>query len=283
VPTPVEALDALARDNDATISVWMGDVDGRPWLSREADRVHPAASTMKLALVTALLRAVDAGRIELGEELPVRAVLPSMVTGQTYETTPDYDNDELPWERLGRSASLGWLAERAIVRSSNLATNLLLDRVGIDAVNAVYTAAGATTARVERGIQDEPAMTAGLTNTVTAADLASVVGALARRELAGSESCERIEAILARCEHADAAAAGLPAGTYFAHKTGWFDGVCHDVGLVRPAGEPEFVLAILTGAPLDDARAHRLVADSATICWDHRHDLAAAGASTESA
>jgi beta-lactamase class A len=283
VPNPVAALDALARDSDATISVWMGGLDGQPWLSRAAEHVHPAASTMKLPLVTALLRAVDSAQLALDEEIPVRAVLPSRASGQTFETTRDYDNDDLPWERLHRTAPLGWLAERAIVRSSNLATNLLLDRIGVDAVNAVYTDAGATTARVERGIQDEPAMAAGLTNTVTAADLAAVVGAVARREIAEPDSCQRIEAILARCEHADAAAAGLPAGTYFAHKTGWFGGVCHDIGLVRPDGEPAFVLAILTGAPLDDARAHRLVADAAAICWEHRHDLAAVGASTEPA
>jgi beta-lactamase class A len=276
VPTPEAALDDLARDNDATISVWMGGLHGQPWLSRDAGHVHPAASTMKLALVTALLRAVDAARLVLEEEIPVRAVLPSRAPGGTYETTRDYDNDDLPWERLGRTAPLGWLAERAIVRSSNLATNLLLDRLGVDAVNAVYAAAGATSARVERGIQDEAAMAAGLTNSVTAADLAAVVGALARRVIASPQSCRRIEAILARCEDADAAAAGLPAGTYFAHKTGWFDGVCHDVGLVRPDGEPAFVLVVLTGAPLDDTRAHRLVADTAAICWEHRNDLAAA-------
>jgi beta-lactamase class A len=281
VPNPVAALDALAHDNDATVSVWMGSPDGQPWLSRAAEQVHPAASTMKLPLVTALLRAVDSTKIALDEEVPVRAVLPSRAAGQTYETTRDYDNDDLPWERLGRTAPVGWLAERAIVRSSNLATNLLIDRLGVDAVNTVYAAAGAKTARVERGIQDEPAIAAGLTNTVTAADLAAVVAAVARREIASPGSCQRIEAILARCEHADAAAAGLPAGTYFAHKTGWFDGVCHDVGLVRPDGEPAFVLAILTGSPLDDSQAHRLVADSAAICWEHRLNLAAAGASME--
>ena len=274
MPNPVAALDALAQDNDATLSVWMGGPDGQPWLSRAADHVHPAASTMKLPLVTALLRAVDADTLALEEEILVRAVLPSQAPDQTYETTRDYDNDDLPWERLDRTAPLGWLAERAIVRSSNLATNLLIDRIGVDAVNLVYAAAGAKTARVERGIQDEPAMAAGLTNTVTAADLAAVVAAVARRDIATPHSCQRIEAILARCEHADAAAAGLPAGVYFAHKTGWFDGVCHDVGLVRPDGEPAFVLAILTGSPLDDAQAHRLVADAAAICWEHRQESA---------
>jgi beta-lactamase class A len=276
VPTPDVALDALAQAHDATVSVWMGGIDGRPWLRRDADRVHPAASTMKLPLVVALYRAVDDGEVDLAEEIPVRAVLESGAPGQTYETTRDYDNDDQPWERLGRAAPLDWLAERAIVRSSNLATNLLLDRLGVAPVTAVYDAVGAAASRVERGIQDEPAMAAGLTNVATAADLAAVLGGLARRELASEASCARVEAILARCEHADAAAAGLPAGTYFAHKTGWFDGVSHDVGLVRPPDEPPFVLAILTAADLDEAAANRLVADAAAICWAYRRGLAPA-------
>jgi beta-lactamase class A len=278
VPTPDSALDALAQAHDATVSVWMGGIDSRCWLSRDAQRIHPAASTMKLPLVVALYRAVDVGAADLAEEIPVRAVLPSTAAGLTYETTQDYDNDDEPWDRLGGSAPLGWLAERAIVRSSNLATNLLLDRIGVAPVNAVYADVGATAAHVERGIQDEPAMAAGRTNVVTAADVAAVLCALARREVASPASCERVEAILARCEHGDAAAAGLPIGTYFAHKTGWFDGVSHDVGLVRSAGEPPFVLAILTGADLDESAARRLVADAAAICWAHRDRLARATA-----
>ena len=269
-----DALEALAHRREASISVWMGDIDGRRWFGRDVDRVHPAASTMKLPLVVALYRSADAGDVDLDDEVVVRTTLESQAPGRTYEVTQDYDNDDRPWDRVGDTATLGWLAERAIVRSSNLATNLLIDRIGIDPVNAVYADAGATASRVGRGIQDEAAMAAGRTNVVTAADLAAVLGALARREIATPDSCERIEALLARCEHNDAAAAGLPPGTYFAHKTGWFEGVAHDVGLLRPADEPPFVLAVLTGAELTEADADRLVADVAALCWAHRRDAA---------
>ena len=269
------ALEALAGRSDATVSVWFGGVDGRLWFGRDTDRVHPAASTMKLPLVIALHRAADAAALRLSDEVVVRTTFDSQVPGRTYDVTQDYDNDDEPWERVGDRAALGWLAERAIVRSSNLATNLLIDRLGVHPVNAVYSDVGANASRVKRGIQDEPAVAAGRTNRVTAADLAAVLGALARREIAAPDSCERIEDLLARCEHDTAAAAGMPDGTYFAHKTGWFEGVAHDVGIVRPEGEPPFVLAVLTGADLDETAADRLVADIAALCWTHRHDVAA--------
>jgi len=269
------ALEALAGRHDATLSVWLGGVDGRCWFGRDTELVHPAASTMKLPLVIALHRAADAGALRLSDEIVVCTTLDSQMPGRTYDVTQDYDNDDEPWERIGDRVALGWLAERAIVRSSNLATNLLIDRLGIDPVNAVYSDVGATASRVERGIQDVPAVAAGRSNRVTAADLAAVLGALARHEVAAPDTCERIEGLLARCEHDSAAAAGLPDGTHFAHKTGWFEGVAHDVGIVRPAGEPPFVLAVLTGSDLDEAAADRLVADVAALCWAHRHDVAA--------
>ena len=182
----------------------------------------------------------------------------------TYETTRDYDNDEQPWLRLGGTASLRWLGERSVVRSSNLAANLLLDRLGTESVNAVYERAGATGCVVRRPIQDLPASAAGLDNEVTASGLAATLRALA---LDGPAEVERT---IAACEDDEMAAAGLPFGTWFAHKPGWFEGVCHDAGIVRPEDGPPFVLVVLTSSTLDDDAARRLVADTARSCWEAR-------------
>ena len=244
----------------ATISVWCGALDGTPWLVEDEHVVHPAASTFKLALLMAL----HGSGLDLDEEVEVRATLPSAVPGASYETTSDYDNDEQPWLRLGGTASLRWLGERAVVRSSNLATNLLLDRLGMSAVNAVYEQAGAAGCVVRRPIQDLPASEAGLANEVTAAGLAATL-----RHLAEHGPAE-VERTLAACEDDGMAAAGLPPGTWFAHKPGWFEGVCHDAGIVRPDSGAPFVLVVLTASPLDDDAARRLVADTARRCWGAR-------------
>lgn len=259
----VAALDELANAAQARISVWYGDLDGTARIVRDERDLHPAASTFKVAVVAALHEAVGRGELRLDDTLEVRAELPSAVAGRTYVTTQDYDNDNEPWTVLGRRAELGWLAERAIIRSSNLATNLLLDRLGLEAVNAVYDEAGATGCRLGRPIEDAPAGAKGLTNTATAAGMAALL-----RHVAGAPS---VLALLDRCEDDRFAAAGLPAGTRFAHKPGWFDGVAHDIGIVRPeVGEP-FVLVVLTAAPLiTDESAAELVAEVARVCWESR-------------
>ncbi len=251
-------------DTATTVSVWCGALDGTPWIVRKPDLVHPAASTFKLALLIALHRAAMDDGLDLDEEIEVRAVLPSAVPGATYETTRDYDYDELPWLLVGGTASLRWLGERSVVRSSNLATNLLLDRLGIRAVNSVFERVGATGCVVRQPIQDTAASVAGVGNEVTASGLAAVLCDLARH---GPGEVERT---LAACEDDQMAAAGLPAGIHFAHKPGWFEGVCHDAGIVRPGEGDPFVLVVLTGSALDDHAAQGLVADTARLCWESR-------------
>ena len=97
------------------------------------------------------------------------------------------------------------------------------------AVNAVYEQAGAD------GLRGPPAdpgparpARPGSRNEVTAAGLAATL-----RDLAEHGPAE-VERTLAACEDDEMAAAGLPPGTWFAHKPGWFEGVCHDAGIVRP-------------------------------------------------
>jgi len=268
-------LDELARTYDATISAWMGDLAGHAWLARDDTVVHHPASTIKLPLLVALHRAADAGELDLDEEIPVRDTLRSVIQGRTYRTTQDYDQDDAVWDRLGGRATLRWLGERAIIRSSNLATNLLIDRVGVGAVNAVYDDLASPASRLARGIQDTPGGEAGLENTATARDLAAVLCAVASGTAASPAACREIEAALARCEDAAGLPAGLPRGTYVAHKPGWIDNVSHDVGIVRPATETPFVLAVMTGAPLDEAAGFRLVAEVTRACWSHRVEVGA--------
>jgi beta-lactamase class A len=271
-------LQSLAEQHAAVVSVWMGGLDGTAWLTRDVDRQHPAASTMKLPLLVALHRAHARGHLHLDTEVPVVTTTASVVPDATVTVTRDYDNDDQPWHRVGGTASLRWLGERAIVRSSNLATNLLLQHVGLDAVNEVWADAGAPRSRVCRGIQDTAAGSSWPTNVVTAHDLAAVLRALAGHRLLDASRSAEVEGVLAQVEHVDGVPAGLPAGTWCAHKPGWIETVCHDAALVRPGGEPPFVLVVLTQADLDEQTGHRLVADVARVCWCSRAELAKAAA-----
>jgi beta-lactamase class A len=268
--TPESELDRLAARDGTVLSVWAGTPDGTGWLARLPDVVHPAASTLKLPLVVAAHRLAESGRLDLGEPVEVTARFASAADGAPYDLTPDYDNDDEPWQHLGRTVPLRWLMERAIVRSSNLATNLVLERVGTDAVNDVYDRVGAARSRLRRGIQDTRADEVGLANTGTASDLAVVMCGLLGGRLLTAATAAEVERLLAASEWNDAVPAGLPPGTYVAHKSGWTEDCCHDVALVRPVDEPPLVLSIFTTTRLPGDKAHAVVAEAAAVVWRNR-------------
>jgi beta-lactamase class A len=260
-------LDDLA--GDALVSVWLSGLDGGLHLSRYADVQHYAASTMKLPLLVAAHRLHERGVLDLDHEVEVHNSFASAADGSTYSLTQADDQDDATWAGLGGTRTLRALAEHATVRSGNLATNLLLERVGTGAVADVLADAGCSADTVlPRGIGDAVARESDLDNLVTAADLGLVLRGVADRSLAAPETCVAVEAVLARQEHRDGIPRGLPDGTYVANKTGWVDGVSHDVALVRPADRPPYVLVVLTTSDLPEEAASDLIAGVSRAVWE---------------
>ncbi len=241
-----------------TVSIWCAPIDAStPIYARAEHARHYAASTMKITVLAA------AHRHDLDAPVEIVNRFRSAVPG-----APDYalarDNDPVVWARTGATAPLGWLAERMIVRSSNLATNLILGQVGIPAADAVWHEVGARHSRIGRGIEDAAAREAGITNEVTAYDLARLLDAIATRRLPGAD---RMLAVLTATEHRDDLATGLPAGTHLAHKSGWVPGVRHGAGIVYPAHRPPYTLVVCSSTTLPDPAARALLAQVAAASW----------------
>jgi beta-lactamase class A len=245
-----------------TVSVWFGRPGHPPRYERLAHEPHYAASVMKVPVLVALYRG---GRLDT--EVPVVNTFASVVDGDPYGLKPRHDNDPEVWALLGGTAQLGWLARRMIVRSSNLAANLILREIGIDAADAVWRGVGATGSAVRRAFGDIVADDAGITNTVTAGDAARLLATLV-------DEPAILEPLLAQ-ERTEDLAAGLPPGTRVALKNGWVRGVRHAAGLVYPDDAPPFVLAVCTTTPLavndPDDDACRLVRHIAAAAWADRH------------
>jgi beta-lactamase class A len=252
---------------EGSFSIWAGPVEGPAWVTFRDREPHYAASTMKLALVIAAYRSAEAGTLELDDTVAVHNSFASAAGGTPFSLDPGEDSDPEPWARQGQRVALRWLAYRSIVRSSNLATNLLLDAVGTSAVMAALHAVGATDSVVARGIEDADAREAGLQNLVTARDLARTLRALVTGTAAGRDSCDEIVSVLAAQQINDAIPAGLPPGTNVAHKSGWVKGISHDAGIVYPAGAPPYVLVMCTTSNLSEDDALGLIAGASAAAW----------------
>jgi beta-lactamase class A len=247
---------------DGTVSAWVGPIGGAPIWTRDEDTDHSAASTIKVLVLVAYLQAVASGRLNPDELVVVHGDFASAHGRSRFQMDEARDDDRVPWTR--GEAPLRWLAERMITHSSNLATDLVIERVGLSAVTEVGNAVDGV--HVRRPIDDQPAQAAGLTNTVTAAGLATVFALLWQGALLAPAETTTALALLSANSWNDEIPAGLPPRTPVAHKNGWDDGIRHDAGMVLPGGKPPFIVTVLTTG-LTDEVAQPLIADVAAWAW----------------
>lgn len=239
---------------------------------RASEHIHVAASLMKLPLVVAAYRLADRGLLDLDAPVPVHNVHASALGGGPYACTQGYDQDDATWDRQGSAAPLRWLCRQAIVRSGNLATNLVLEHVRRagwgEVARALSECDAAHGTVVSRGIQDEAAAAAGLANLVTAGDMGRLMRAIARGAAASPASCAELVEVLDAQEWRDGIAAGVPAGTRVASKSGWVEGVAHDVAFVRPVSGPSYVLAVCLSAPVSEEEGFARIAEVSRLVWE---------------
>lgn len=252
VPEARARIDAVVsgvrRDGGVvSVSARAGD---RVVYEHEPDAQHYAASIMKLPLLVAAHRLVERGLLDLDRTVEVHDEFASVRVGHRFTNDRAEDSDPQTWAALGHAVRLGDLVERMVTVSGNLATNLVLEQVGVGEVAAVLADAGSSVrTTLPRGIEDYPARDAGSDNLITAADLTRVVVGLVEGRLAGPEASADSERTLRAQTYRGGIPAGLPGDLLVGNKTGWIDGVNHDVALVRSPEREPLALAVLVSVP----------------------------------
>jgi beta-lactamase class A len=257
----------ISRVNGAVVGVVFRDLASGASLDINADTSFHAASTMKVPVMIELFRRVDAGSLRLDQGILLVNQFSSIVDGSPYSLDPGEDSDSAMYKQIGQRVPVRDLIEHMITRSSNLATNALIELAGAATANATAHQLGAEHIRVLRGVEDNKAFRAGLNNTTTARDLAALLDAIERGRAASRASCDAMREILSHQEFNEEIPAGLPPGTKVAHKTGWITGVLHDAAVVYPQGRSPYVLVVLTKGIPDDKVARQLIADISRLVY----------------
>ncbi|GAB4086720.1 serine hydrolase [Myceligenerans cantabricum] len=218
---------------------------GEVLAAREDDVIVYAASTVKLAVLVAAARELDAGTATLTEELTVTRTFTSQVPGAgTFVIEPDDVDEGLPPE--GTSLPLGDVAERMIVVSSNEATNMMIERVGLEASNLAMSDAGCADSAIGRLYSDlAAARKGGPSHLVTAQDLARLMSAVVTGRLASPERTAWMLDLLSRQTDRQLTAS-VPDDVAFGSKSGWVDGIRHDVAYVGEPGPEALIIAVCT-------------------------------------
>lgn len=259
----------VREDKDAVVGLAFYNLANDEFLNLNADESFHAASTMKVPVMIELYRRVDAGSLRLDQPVPLANRFSSIVDGSPYTLDPGADSDSAAYLLIGKRVTVGELVDHMITRSSNLATNALIDLVGAKNADATAHALGAKNIRVLRGVEDDKAFRAGLNNTTTARDLATLMVAIETGRAASRASCDAMREVLLRQEFNGEIPAGLPPGTKVAHKTGFITAVLHDAAIVYPSGRKPYVLVVLTRGLADESVARRLIADISRLVYEH--------------
>ncbi|HVR69878.1 MAG TPA: serine hydrolase [Vicinamibacteria bacterium] len=222
--------------------------------SYNADAWFHAASTMKLAVLLAVYRQVARGEMAVDEPVHVRNKFVSIVDRRPFKLEISRDGDPEVYANLGRTMTVKQLAYHMITTSSNFATNLLVDVVGVDTIQATLRELGVEGVTVLRGVEDQAAHEAGLNNEVTANGLMKLLRLIAEGRAFSPEACADMLEILLNQRFKRGIPAGLPGEARVAHKTGNISTVDHDAGIVYLAGRNPYVVVILTQFPTDAGR-----------------------------
>jgi beta-lactamase class A len=258
----------IAAQPGAEVALWFEDLASGRTLGIGDTLSFHAASTMKVPVMFELFRRADEGTLDLDDRIPLENRFASIVDRSPYSLSAADDSDDALYDRLGAPISYRELNERMIVRSSNLATNVLIERLDPTRVTSLARTLGGEGVLVRRGVEDGVAFRAGLNNVTTARGLGKLLAALERGQVASAWATQAMLGTLLRQEFNAEIPAGLPPGTRVAHKTGWITATTHDAAIVYPPGRSPFVLVILTRAIPERADAQRLMADLARIVWE---------------
>src|SRR5215470_7909132 len=114
-------------------------LDGKEQWFLNADQPFHAASTMKVAVMIELYHQAQQGKVRLDEPLAVRNEFKSLIDGSPFSLDAGDDSETALYQALGTTRTLRELNELMITVSSNLATNLLMDKLGIANIRAGVT------------------------------------------------------------------------------------------------------------------------------------------------
>jgi beta-lactamase class A len=248
-------IEAVAAGFDGALGVAIVDLASGRELLRLADEVFPAASIIKVAVLAELFRQDQAGAgarlddayvVDAKDLVPDSAMLDGMTPGVTRLTNRD-------------------LASFMIAVSDNAATNVLIDRVGLERVNALLEGLGLRQTRLRRKMLDVAAARAGRENTATPRELARFFAQLQRAEFLDRPHLQGVLKTLSATPRKSFL--GLPDGVRSATKWGALEGVRGEAGIVFATGRP-FVIVVLTALAGDEARAEAAIAEIGRAAHD---------------
>jgi beta-lactamase class A len=229
------------------------EIDSGEYSELGADRVLPAASTIKLPILIALFQDIDTGKVQLAEKLTITPQ--SIAKG----------SGDLQKQKPGTQVSMLVAATKMMTISDNTATNLLIDRLGGKAVlNHRFRTWGLKVTTINQPLPDLEG-----TNTTTAKELARSIQAIQRGNIVSAPARAQMLNMMSHTARNTMLPKGLGAGAKIAHKTGDIGSLVADVGSIELPSGKKYLAAVLVKRPHNDPAAPELIRQMSKIAYDY--------------
>lgn len=248
---PQSQIYQLLSQLKGIVGLYIRDLETDETFQINADHVFPSASVIKIPMLALLLKDVQAGRVDWHAPHAIAPVNRVGGTGILCELEQDY------------TPTVETLAKLMIVLSDNIATNEIMDIIGIDRFNGFCREMGYTKTVLMRKMLDFEAIRQGKNNYMCAGEAGDLLAKIAKGEFVSPEISRTIVGIMEHQQCRNKLPAMLPAvpsyapeedkknlkpGTVLvANKTGELFGIQHDVGIFTLPGGRRYVIAAFTG------------------------------------
>jgi beta-lactamase class A len=188
-------VEALIRQSGGDVSLAFRSLDGGQELLIQADRPFQDSLAMKIPVMIELFAQAEAQQVKMSDAVPVRNLFRSVLDSSAY--TIDRAADDSLASDTGRTMTLYELCEAMITTNSNIAANLLIERLSLEAVQNRLHMLGLDGMVLASGFGDEKAAAAGLKNTTTSHALMTVLLMLAQNNVVTADASARMVGLLA--------------------------------------------------------------------------------------
>lgn len=235
-----EELRDVDRKLDGVMGLAVKDLTSGETFFISADEIMPQASSIKIAVLANLYLQAQRGKLKLNEEYVVRKedlvpgsdIMLGLTPGVTRLTLHD-------------------LATMMVAVSDNSATNVLIDRLGMENINSMLEDLGLHSTRLRRKMMDLKAASEGRENVATPREMMTLLETIYKAKLLNQPMTDDFIKMLSTHKES-AMLQGLPDDAVAANKPGELEAVRNDSGIVLVKNRP-YILCVMT-AYLKDER-----------------------------